>query len=431
MRPRSGFGWRPPAREADPDDEFEQWIAEGQRRAACKTDTEVLKETGGEHHHDRRAEGDGEMPSSKTKTETNVAAGDDDDGIGYSDGSLYADIAALLDGTRPARPQPSVLKRVDGIGIFYMGKQNLLYGDPEDGKTWIALAACTETLRGDGKVLYIDLDRNGEDAMTHNLLMLGAPPDVLRSRDRYRYCEPDSAMWIIKIVEECTIWQPTVMVVDSVGELLPLFGSSSNSGDDYIDTANRVMRPLIAAGACGISIDHLAKNPESRAIGPTGAVAKRARVGGVSIRVARGRQFIPGKGGTAHLYVNKDRHGGLREHCPPGRSPEAGTFVMDSPDEHNRAGWRVILPLDMRGDVTGLDAVATQYLRAAQELGDTDFDLAALAAQLEGEPQPTKDQLDQAHYNVAKLLDAGKLKVTVAGHKGRGGAARWKVVNVC
>jgi hypothetical protein len=357
---------------------------------------------------------------------------DDGDGIGYSDGSLYADIAALLDGSRPARPQPTVLKRVDSIGIFYLGKQNLLYGDPEDGKTWIALAACVETLLLDGgTVLYIDLDRNGEDAMTHNLLMLGAPLDALRSRDRFRYCEPDSAMWIIKIVEECTIWQPTVMVVDSVGELLPLFGASSNSGDDYIDTVNRVMRPIIAAGACGISIDHLAKSPDSRAVGPTGAVAKRARVGGVSIRVTRGRQFIPGQGGTAHLYVNKDRHGGLREHCPPGRNQEAGTFIMDPPDDNNRAGWRIILPLALLGDVTDLDAATTQYLRAAREMGDTDFDLTALAAQLDGEPQPSKDQLDQAHYHVAKLLEAGRLEVTVKGHRGRGGAARWRVVNVC
>lgn len=356
------------------------------------------------------------------------AEADDDGGVGYSDGSLYADIGALLDGTRPARPQPSVLKRVDGIGIFYLGKHNLLYGDPEDGKTWIALGGCVETLRDGGKVLYTDLDRNGEDAMTHNLLMLGAPPDALRSRDRFRYCEPDSALWIMKIVEECAIWQPTIAVVDSVGELLPLFGSSSNSGDDYIDTANRVMRPLIAAGACGISIDHLAKNPGSRAIGPTGAVAKRARVGGVSIRVTRGRQFIPGQGGSAHLHVNKDRHGGLREHCPPGRNQEAGTFVMDPPDDNNRAGWRVITPLNSSG-LTDLDAAAAEYLRAAQEMGDTDFDLAALASQLDGEPQPSKDQLDQAHYHVAKLLDAGKLEVSVKGRKGRGGAARWRVVN--
>ncbi len=44
----------PNPRQPDPADEFENLIAEGQRRAACKTDAQVLEETGGEHHHDRQ-----------------------------------------------------------------------------------------------------------------------------------------------------------------------------------------------------------------------------------------------------------------------------------------------------------------------------------------------------------------------------------------
>jgi len=34
-----------------------------------------------------------------------------------------------------------LLRRADGQCIFYAGKVNVLYGDPECGKTWIALAA--------------------------------------------------------------------------------------------------------------------------------------------------------------------------------------------------------------------------------------------------------------------------------------------------
>jgi hypothetical protein len=60
----------------------------------------------------------------------------------------------------------------------------------------------------------------------------------------------------------------------------------SNSPDDFTIAHARVLKPLARAGACVIAIDHLAKNTESRAAGPTGTAAKRRAVGGVSLRVA-------------------------------------------------------------------------------------------------------------------------------------------------
>ena len=86
-------------------------------------------------------------------------------------------------------------------------------------------------------------------------------------------------------------------------------------------------------------------------------MAKRRTPGGASVRVKKGRQFTPGKGGSARLYIHKDRHGGLRKHCPPGKEQDIGTFVMDAPDENGRAGWRIALPFAMLGGVsTDLDA---------------------------------------------------------------------------
>jgi hypothetical protein len=100
------------------------------------------------------------------------------------------------------------------------------------------------------------------------------------------------------------------------------------------------------SGAAVIAIDHLAKNTDSRARGPGGTAAKRRAIGGVSLRVKAQRQFTPGKGGTALLLVNKDRHGGLREHCPVGdREPIAGTFVLREPDSADPAPWRVLAPM--------------------------------------------------------------------------------------
>jgi hypothetical protein len=50
----------------------------------------------------------------------------------------------------------------------------------------------------------------------------------------------------------------------------------------------------------------------------------------VAIRVVVKEQFAPGSGGSAFLTINKDRHGGLRRHCPPnpGREQVAGLFTI-------------------------------------------------------------------------------------------------------
>jgi hypothetical protein len=49
----------------------------------------------------------------------------------------------------------------------------------------------------------------------------------------------------------------------------------------------------------------------------------------VSLRVKVKQPFTPGHGGSAILVINKDRHGGLRKHCPVGdREPVAGTFKL-------------------------------------------------------------------------------------------------------
>lgn len=288
---------------------------------------------------------------------------------------LFSDIAALLDGTLPEPPKPVVLQRTDRNALFYRGRHNVLFGDSEDGKTWITLAACTETLCDGGTVLFIDLDHNRMQAIAANLVMLGAPVEALASQQRFRHCEPDDARSVLNVVAACLFWRPDLVVVDSMKELMPLLGADSNSADDYTNTVNRIIVPFTNIDVCVIDVDHLAKASDSRAYGAGGTMAKRRTPGGASIRVKKGRQLTPGKGGAARLFVHKDRHGGLRKHCPPGHEQDIGTFVMDEPNENGCVGWRITLPLTMLGDiVTDLDTEALQYLEAANACGDNGFD---------------------------------------------------------
>lgn len=254
---------------------------------------------------------------------------------------LFLDVAALLDGSLPEPPEPVICTRADGNSLFYLNQVNLIFGDPESGKTLLAQAAQAEALRRGLRVLTLDMDHNGPEATVSRLMALGAPLDALRDRSLYRYVEPDDQENLRAIMTAAVDWRPVVAVVDSIGELLPIMGLSSNSPDDFTIAHARVLKPLARCGAAVLAIDHLAKNADSRAAGPTGTAAKRRAVGGVSIRVVVKDQFTPGQGGSAALTVHKDRHGGLRQHCPPPKGGEAyaGTFILDAD-----MTWRIASP---------------------------------------------------------------------------------------
>lgn len=251
---------------------------------------------------------------------------DQDRNIDYGN---YCDVDAILDGGLPPAPTPKYGRRADGVALLYEQQVNMLFGDPEGGKTWVALAATADALINGERGLILDMDHNGVGATLARLLALGVPADTLRDRSRFLYVEPEDKLHVLTIVMDMATWQPHIVVVDSLGELIPLFGSSSNSADDFTLVHSRVLKPFAKSGACVVLIDHLSKGADSRAFGPGGTAAKRRAIGGVSIRVRVKDAFTPGQGGSAYLTVNKDRHGGLRKHCPTGdREPLAGIFKL-------------------------------------------------------------------------------------------------------
>lgn len=302
---------------------------------------------------------------------------------GLAEPATFLDVAALLDGGLPDPPEPAFLHRTDGRALFYAGQVNYLFGDPESGKTLVAQAAAAEALRSGERVAFVDIDHNGPHAIVCRFLDMDVPEETLRDSGRFRYVEPEDRVHLRRVVDDLTQWQPAVAVVDSVGELLPLLGLSSNSPDDFTAAHSRTLKALALSGAAVIAIDHLAKDPDSRKQGSTGTAAKRRAVGGVSIRVTVEDQFTPGHGGSAFLTINKDRHGGLRRHCPvtPGREAVAGVFRIAPGDE--RIAWSVETPKE--GQVPKQDQVDPE-------------DVAALS-QLDPAPKSVRDVKDRLRWS--------------------------------
>ena len=286
---------------------------------------------------------------------------------------LFVDVAALLAGGLPEPPAPVLLRRTDGQALFYAGKVNILYGDPECGKTWIALAAVVEALNEGRRCAIIDMDHNGAVEIVGRLLLLGARPVDLSNPDLFHLAEPDDAGRLIAQVQVLRAWRPAVAVVDSLGEMLPLLELNSNSPDDYTKAHRLVLSPLADVGAAVIGIDHMPKSEDARAHGQTGTMAKKRAVNGVTLRVTIHEQFAQGRGGAASLHIHKDRPGGLRGNCPPDKKWQmAGRFVMTAIGD-GVVSWKVTTP-PKGGD--GAEAVedpkwlvVQELVRLADELG--------------------------------------------------------------
>ncbi len=303
---------------------------------------------------------------------------------------LFGDVAGLLSGDLPEPPRPEVLTRDDGRAIFYAGQVNSLFADAESGKTMVTCAAIQEVLKVGGRAVFVDIDHNGMTGIVTRLLDLGTPTDHLADPARFRYVEPEDKAQLLDLVAFLRTWSPALVVVDSVGELLPMFRLSSNNPDDFTTVHAEVLKPLAVAGACVITVDHVAKNIASAESGPTGTNAKRRAVGGVSIRVKVKDQFVPGSGGAVWLLVNKDRHGGLREHCPRGeREPSAGLFTL-TPTGDGNLSWNLRAPADSD----------------AQQITDVSpADLAALDG-LDPPPASVRDVKDRMSWRSDRATEA-------------------------
>lgn len=230
---------------------------------------------------------------------------------------MYVDIATIIRNGASA-PDRDILQFTPTSHLFYSGEFNLIYGDTESGKTWLCLTAVASTLNEGGRAAIIDLDHNGANSIVNRLQMLGASDDLLMDQQSFRLAEPVTELELKEVVADLTIFKPEAVVIDSLGEVLPLFRASSNNADDFTLVHSNIIKPLARAEAAVLVVDHLPKSADSRQHGPTGTMAKTRAVGGLAVKVSAERAFKPGEGGSAKLELYKDRHGGVRKQLPSG-----------------------------------------------------------------------------------------------------------------
>lgn len=239
-----------------------------------------------------------------------------------------ADMSWILTGAIPEVAPPIYGRRTDGTALFYAGRVNGLFGDPECGKTWIALIAGIEAMLQGNTFAMVDVDHNGQDHTAARLLLLGARPEHLADPTVFRYYEPQDADELRAAIAELTALAPAVLLLDSLGEMLPMLGVKSVDNDEITAALRTIAMPPAKAGSCVIHIDHLPKSVEARSTGyAIGGTAKKRATDGAYLRVEARQQPVPGGIGRATLRIEKDRTGALRKSSGGGY---AGTFTLNS-----------------------------------------------------------------------------------------------------
>jgi hypothetical protein len=219
------------------------------------------------------------------------------------------DLTAAIYGDK-VRPEPTILRRSDGRGLFYAGQINYLHGADGVGKSLVGLFGSIEELEAGRHVVWLDWEDPDETTIVARLLDLGVDADVIL--ERFHYHHPETEATPAAIAEVCDLVRrldARLVVVDSVGEALGIDGINEDKDNEVTPWFRWVLRPLAGTGAAVLPIDHGIKSGENP-FWPSGSKRKRAMVTGASYLVEAPRPISKEfNGGQLKLTCGKDRHG--------------------------------------------------------------------------------------------------------------------------
>lgn len=219
------------------------------------------------------------------------------------------ELKPLLEG-EGAPERPSFVYRTDGVAMVYPGKQHATYGESESCKSWFAAGALARQLRTGLEVAVIDFE---DDAHTwiERLRGLGVSDETILAR--FHYVRPEEPITEAGQLElDLAVQDSVIVVFDGVNEGMALHGLNPVDNADVAKWL-QITRRCQTAGAAVVSIDHVAKDRESRGRYAIGAQAKLAAVDvAYSFRVIK--PFARGRDGLVSIRVEKDRPGYVRAH---------------------------------------------------------------------------------------------------------------------
>lgn len=228
-----------------------------------------------------------------------------------------------------ARPEPSLgLARSDGLRLLYPGREHVVVGETESGKTWLALACVAAVLTSGGRVVYLHYEEGDEVSTVGRLLLLGVASAAMNQRLRFvAPSRPARAGWLESLLDPA----PALVVHDGVNEAMALHGMEQ-SVEGASAFRRRLVKPCLAVGAASLACDHMPMTRDGGRLDAYGTVHKGNALDGARIALENTEPFGQRLRGASYVYVTKDRPGSLRTH---GKSTKKagktfmGTLVVD------------------------------------------------------------------------------------------------------
>jgi hypothetical protein len=236
-------------------------------------------------------------------------------------------------------PEPDLgLARQDGVFMLYRGREHVVIGSTESGKTWFACACAARELRAGNRVVYIHYEEPGKlgaVSTVERLIALGVDKATLGDTGRFRFVGPTQPVrteWLAALLD----FAPALVVHDGVNEAMALHGDEIIRGaEGASDFRRRLVVPCLEAGAATLATDHLPRDATGRA-DAYGTVHKGNALNGARFLLENKEPFGRGARGRSYLSVTKDRPGYLRgagvpDTEIPGKA-YLGTFIVDASD---------------------------------------------------------------------------------------------------
>lgn len=231
--------------------------------------------------------------------------------------------------------KPTLLTMTNGDSVLYSDTENLVWGAPGCGKSWLAVLAVLQQIRLGLRVLVIDYEMSQRDWVLR-LRLAGATAEQLRLVEYIAPQEPLRgqryangalieditlaggvfASELAKAVERGPI---TLAVIDGVSEMLSSNNLASNDAEDIAKMWNALPRIVTSeTGAAVLALDHVPKQAllaKQKDIMPFGSQHKLSRVKGAGFSAWATTHpttlELGGQVGLLHLHCKKDRHGGV------------------------------------------------------------------------------------------------------------------------
>lgn len=220
-------------------------------------------------------------------------------------------LAAALDGDAED-DEATMLVRDDGATLLYPGRIHSLAGEPESGKTWLALHGCAEQMDCGRHVIYIDFE-DTPAGVAGRLRALDVDPQRILSLFHYvRPVEPLGPEGRHALAELISRTTPALIVIDGLTEALTLHGLALESNRDVAHFLEILPRFLARQGPAVVIIDHVEKDKERRGRWAIGAQHKLAGLDGVSYGLEVINPVVRDGDGLVRLVVHKDRPGHIR-----------------------------------------------------------------------------------------------------------------------